>query len=201
MSHAHTDRRFDSAHAARLDAPDRRESIPPRAIVAALDPHPGEVIADLGCGTGYFLWPVVEALGGEGVFYAIDSSPGMLEHLRARAEAHPLGSRVTPLLSSDERVPLEAGSLDAALLGSVYHEIADRPGYLRELSRLLRARGRLVLIDWRPLAPGEERLAGPPADHRLTEASVRAELEAAGFAVESRPEAFARLYCLIARKR
>jgi ubiquinone/menaquinone biosynthesis C-methylase UbiE len=164
-------------------------------------PRPGEAIADLGTGTGYFLWPVVEALAGDGSFHAIDSSPVMLEHLRARAAAHPQGARVTPVLASDDHIPLEDASLDAIIVGSVYHELVRRPVFLRELSRLLRAGGRLVVIDWRPLAPGEERVAGPPPDHRLAEATVRAELEGAGLAVESHPEHFASLYCLVARPR
>ncbi len=193
------DRRFDPEHVARLDAPERALSIPPAAIVAAVAPRPGEAIADLGVGTGYFLWPLVEALAGEGRFYAVDSSPVMLDHLRARAAAHPLGARVTPVLSSDGQVPLEEGSLDALVLGSVYHELTQRPAFLRSLRRLLRAEGRLLVIDWRPLAEGEERVAGPPADHRLAEAQVRAELEEAGFAVASHPEHFASLYTLLAR--
>jgi SAM-dependent methyltransferase len=196
MPHApHPDRRFDPEKVARLDAPERQQSIPPAAIVAAVEP-----IADLGCGTGYFLWPLCEALGGEGIFYAVDSSPVMLEHLRRKIEAHPLGASVTPVLSSDDSVPLQAGSLDVALLGSVYHELADRPDYLRGVARLLRPGGRLVVIDWRPLAEGEERVAGPPADHRLPEALAREELELAGLVVESRPAAFAGLFCLIGRK-
>lgn len=197
--HAHEpDRRFDPEKVARLDAPERRLSIPPAAIVAAVAPRPGEAIADLGAGTGYFLWPLVEALAGEGTFFAVDSSPIMLEHLRARAADHALGARVTPVLSSDEQVPLEEASLDAIVVGSVYHELTRRPAFLRSLRRLLRAEGRLVVIDWRPLAEGEERVAGPPADHRLAETQVHGELEEAGYTVESHPEHFASLYCLVA---
>jgi SAM-dependent methyltransferase len=193
--HDHEDRKFHHDHAPRLDAPDRLRDIPPPAIQRAVRPRPGDCIADLGTGTGFFLWPVLEAVNGEGTFYAVDSSAEMLELLRGRARQHPLGERVQPLLSTDEAVPLPDGSLDLAMMGSVYHEFKDRPAYLAEVRRLLGPKGRLVVIDWRPLPPGAERTVGPPAHHRVAEETARAELEGQGFVVEARPE-FELLWCL-----
>ena len=198
MAHA-DDRKFHHADAARLDAPDRLLNMPPAAIQRTVDPRPGERIADLGCGTGFFLSPLLEAVGGAGSFYAVDSSAEMLELLRARARQHPLGDRVQAVLSTDGAVPLPDASLDVAVMGSVYHELAGRPAYLREVRRLLRPAGRLVVIDWRPLPPGTERTVGPPAHHRVAEETARGELAAAGFSVQARAE-FELLWCLAATK-
>jgi SAM-dependent methyltransferase len=193
------DRKFHHANVARLDAPDRTLNIPPAAVQRAVAPRPGERIADLGCGTGFFLWPLLESVAGEGTFYAVDSSPEMLEHLQARAEQQPNGQRVQAVLSTDSAVPLPDASLDVAVMGSVYHEIAERPAYLLEVKRLLRPGGRLVAIDWHPLPPGAERTVGPPAHHRVAEEAARAELLAAGFTVQSRSD-FELLWCLEAVK-
>jgi SAM-dependent methyltransferase len=198
MSHA-DDLKFDPSRTPNLDAPERREAIPPASIVCAVGPVPGMALADLGCGTGTFTWPVVEALKGEGTFYAVDSSEVMLGHLRERARAHPWGRAVVPVLSTDQAVPLPDGCLDTAVLGSVYHEIPDRPAYLLEVGRLLRPGGRVVIIDWRPLPEGAERTVGPPPHHRLPEETARREVEGAGYAARSL-EVFELLWCLVGIK-
>ena len=123
----------------------------------------------------------------------------MLELLAGRARQQRFGDCVQPVLSTDQAVPLPEASLDVAVMGSVYHEFADRPAYLAEVRRLLRPAGRAVIIDWRPLPAGAERTSGPPAHHRVAEATARAELEAAGFSVQTRQE-FELLWCLEGRR-
>lgn len=191
-------RRFDPSRAAFLDAPERKQAIPPEQIILAVRPEPGMAIADLGTGTGYFLWPLVLALGGQGTFYGLDSSDVMLEHLRARAASHPSGDRVTPVLVRDGELPLPAASLDRLVLGSVYHELPHRSLTMATLRALLRPGGEVVIIDWRPLGPGQERVMGPPADHRVSEAEAHQELVRAGYRVRGLA-CFEQLWTLIAQ--
>ena len=57
------ERRFNAAHAHRLDDPSRRAWLPPAEVLAAMALHSGETIADVGAGTGYFSLPLAQAVG------------------------------------------------------------------------------------------------------------------------------------------
>jgi precorrin-6B methylase 2 len=79
-----TDKRFDASLAFRLDAPERLIWLPPAEIVGALSVQPGDTIADVGAGTGYFSLPLAEAVGPRGKLYAVDAQAEMLSHLRQK---------------------------------------------------------------------------------------------------------------------
>jgi SAM-dependent methyltransferase len=194
------DRTFDPAHAERLERPERVRAMPAEKIVALAAPKRGMTIADVGCGTGYCLMPLVEAVGGQGTFYAVDAQPAMLDALRRRIETHPLASLVTPVLTPEDRLDLPDASVDLAILCTVWHELTDRRTYARELHRVLRSGGRLVLVDWRPLNPDEDRTVGPPSDHRITATDAMADLEAAGFGPVTPVPSFEVLWSLIAAR-
>lgn len=191
---------FDPARAAALDDPRRSALMPPGALVAALRLAAGERVADIGCGGGYWLLPLLAAAPDGAHFWAVDRSPEMLDHLRERLRGHARAAAVTLLRSPDDALPLPDAALDVAVLGAVYHELPDRPAWLRELTRVLAPGGRLAIIDWDALAPGRERTMGPPvADRVPVEQAVR-ELAAAGFGPIERLEGFREAYALVARR-
>jgi ubiquinone/menaquinone biosynthesis C-methylase UbiE len=200
--HEHHDHhKFDPKNLERLDAPGRREKFPPEVYVAALQPIPGLRLCDLGCGLGYFTFPVLDALGGEGTFYAVDTSPEMLEALRERLRAHPHGARVQTVESSESAVPLPGGCADAAVMGALFHELADRAAFLAEVRRLLAPGGRVLVADW-DRRPGQEGAtdAGPPYEHRVPREETESALRAAGFTAVTAHEGFRDAYLLSARR-
>ena len=67
------DRRFNSSLANRLDDPDRLLWLPPHEVIAALGIQPGDVVADIGAGTGYFALPLARAVGPKGKVCAVDA--------------------------------------------------------------------------------------------------------------------------------
>jgi len=75
-------RRMDISRAHRLDAPERMLWLPPSEVVDALALRPGEVIADVGAGTGYFSIPMARAVLPGGRVYAIDVQREMLSLLK-----------------------------------------------------------------------------------------------------------------------
>ncbi len=79
MPHPHAHGKvFDAARRHLLFSPERIERFPPAAFLAALAPWKGMRYVDLGAGTGYYTLPVLDALGGEGIFTAVDLSDEML---------------------------------------------------------------------------------------------------------------------------
>jgi predicted methyltransferase len=154
----------------------------PDRLIEALGLRPGQVVADIGAGTGYFTRRIARAVGPGGRVYAVDLEPGLLEYLAWRTEAEGL-TNVTTLVAGEDDSRLPAGCCDLALLVNTYYLIADRPGYLRHLRSRLRPGGSVVVVDWRRHgSPGH----GPRPEHKLSRETVHREAGAAGLCVEER---------------
>jgi len=151
----------------------RRES-----IVASLGLAPGEVVADVGAGTGLFLAPLAAAVGSTGQVVAVEISAPLVESMRKRAEAEGL-AQVKVVLGSERSTNLAAASIDLAFVCDTYHHFTDPASMLANLRAALRPGGRLVVVDFERV-PGVSR----PwvLDHvRTGKREVIAEIEAAGF--------------------
>ncbi len=197
MGHDHR-HKFAPADAARLDDPRRKDVLPPAPLVAALPLHPGDRVADLGTGTGYWLRALLDAAPTGTRFWAVDTEAAMLDHLADRLREHPRRGDVMTVCSTEHQVPLPDGAVDVIVMGMVYHELANRRGYLAEVRRLLAPGGRLAIVDWAVLPPGVERTMGPPDDERVPFETAKAELEAAGFVDVIRVEGYRETWCVVA---
>lgn len=167
--------KFEVTHRAYLDSEERRSYLDPARILAAFRVGRGTRIADVGTGTGFFAIPASRLVGPRGRVYAVDLAPEMLEDLQAKLAREPLDN-VEALRSTEDRIPLNDGSVDFAFLACVLHEL-DGPGTLLECRRILARDGRLGVVDWKK----EDMEFGPPKEHRLREDEARAILRDAGF--------------------
>ena len=138
-----------------------------------LDVEPGERILEVGPGTGYYTLDVAEWVKPDGRVDILDLQPEMLDHTMRRAGERGLAN-VTPTQSDATSMPYVDGSFDAAYLVTVLGEIPDQDAALRELARVLKPGGRLVV--------GE--LIGDPHYVRLGPLRLRA--SGAGLTYESR---------------
>ncbi|UWE10370.1 class I SAM-dependent methyltransferase [Actinacidiphila bryophytorum] len=109
-------------------------------LFASAVPGPASAIVEVGAGTGMFSAAMARWIEGAGVL-AVDPSEAMLSQAR-RHHPHPAVRYVT---GSAEAVPARAGSFDLALLSRVIHHIPDRPRAVRELARVVRPGGRVVV--------------------------------------------------------
>ncbi|HUX43517.1 MAG TPA: methyltransferase domain-containing protein [Terracidiphilus sp.] len=171
------EKRFHASQAHRLEAPERREWMPPDEIVRALGLRPGDVIADIGAGTGYFALPMALAAGPEGRVYAVDAQAEMLSLLGKKPQSAP-SANIELVHAEAEATGLPSACCNCVFLANVWHEFDDRAAVLREVRRLLKPGGRIAILDWRP---DVEREAGPPLEHRLRAEDAVTELLAAGF--------------------
>lgn len=171
--------KFDPAHIEKLLSSERQSDLRPEELLRAEGLKEGDFFADIGSGPGFFTIPAAKIVGPQGVAFAIDTQAEMLIYLRDRLEPP---ENVVLLKSEEDSIPLGDSEADFALLAYVLHEAEDKAAFLREVRRVLRPSGKLLVIDWKKQA--EEK--GPPLEERLSEADSIGLLQKAGF---SKPEA------------
>ncbi|HEB90801.1 MAG TPA: methyltransferase domain-containing protein [Deltaproteobacteria bacterium] len=160
-------------------------------VVASLGLRPGDVVADLGAGGGYFTFLLAEAVGPSGTVYAIDVDEPMNERLARLAKERGMTNVETILATpGDPRIP--EGGVDLVFTSNTYHHLENRPDYFRRLATHLRPGGRLAVLDYKKhgLVPG---LLG-----HSTEASIiQRELESAGYRLVRRYDFIEKQHFLI----
>ena len=159
-----TGHRFPADHSNHLSNDARRKAQPAEDIVQRMSPRPSEVVADLGCGTGYITIPLASRVS---KVYAIDAQQAMLDRLTEQVPEG-YGERIVTMLAELPPLPLTDASIDRAVLVNVVHEVDDMPLLHSELQRCLRPGGRLSIVDF----PRHETSFGPPLEERLSEEQV-----------------------------
>lgn len=160
-----------------FDDPARDAWQKPSELVAALGIVPGSTVADVGAGTGYFNPHLAAAVGPEGTVLAIDIEPTLVAHMTERA-AREGTPQVEPRLGAADDPGLRRREADLVMLVDTYHHVSDRVAYFSRLRKGVDKDGRLVIVDFRA---DVDTPVGPPREHRLPEATVREELDAAGW--------------------
>ena len=192
-----TSRLFRQQDLGLLEAPDRDQWQKPDQIMDALSIAEGAVVADLGAAGGWFTLRLATRVGPNGLVYAEDIQPGMVEGIARRMKAENLAN-VKPILGTptDPRLP---PGLDAALISDAYQEmdVPEDPSVivtlLRNIGKSLKPQGRLGIVDWTPGAGGP----GPPANQRVDPAKIIKAAEAAGLRLISREEVPPFVYLLV----
>jgi len=165
--------------AAWLERPEREAEEAPTKAVAALQLRTGDVVADIGAGSGYYTMLLSAAVGPKGRVYATDLQPEMLALIRKKVEAR-RASNVELVLGSATESRLPDAALDLALMVDVYHELSEPQAFLKSLQRAIKPGGRLVLIEFR------KESADVPIreEHKMSVREARQELEAEGYRFE-----------------
>lgn len=168
--------KFKAINKGKLDSPKRREALPVQSILHTVGVEPSEVVADIGCGIGYFTFALSEVVGNEGLVYALDIEPEMLEDIKSKIAESDI-KNIIPVISKEYELTLEDSSVGTALLCTVMHEVKMREKFLKETNRILRTDGKIVIIEWIK----KDSDYGPPADHRLDKHILKRNLLRTGF--------------------
>jgi ubiquinone/menaquinone biosynthesis C-methylase UbiE len=119
----------------------------PERVIEALGLRPGDRVADLGSGSGYFTLRLAREVAPDGKVYAVDVDEAMNEYLRRRAaEARLANVEVIRGRLDDPLLP--DGGVDLLLTVNTYHHLEDRPAYFRNAQRDLAPGGRVAVIDY-----------------------------------------------------
>jgi SAM-dependent methyltransferase len=116
----------------------------PRRLDALLAPQPGEQMLEIGPGTGLQALHVAPQLGARGRLAVVDVQEEMLAHVMRRAALRSVAN-IAPHRADARALPFEDATFDAAYLVTVLGEVPGRLAALRELRRVLKPSGRLVI--------------------------------------------------------
>ena len=135
-----------------LDRREREGEEHPAQVLDSLDLRPGEVVADLGAGSGYFTFRMAPKVGETGRVLAVEIQEAMLTTLRARA-ATMKATNVEVVQGSEVDPHLPVGTVDLVLLVDVYHELAYPFEVMTKVRESLKPGGRVVFVEYRQEDP------------------------------------------------
>lgn len=176
-----------------FDDPARDAWQRPDDVLRAMGLSPAMTVADIGAGTGYFSVRLARAVP-SGKVIATDVEPDMVHYLNERAAREQLPN-LQAVVATHASSGLTAESVDRILVVHVWHHLADRIAYARDLSAALRPGGKLFIVDF-----GATASHGPPPNMRVTPEAVIAELTAAGFTAQVSPVALPDQYIVEAHR-
>jgi predicted methyltransferase len=183
-----------------LEPPDRDDWAKPEQIMDALGIADGAAVADLGAGGGWMEIRLARRVGPNGVVYAEDIQPQMIEAINRRMQHEGLSNVRTVMgTATDPQLPM---GLDAVLIVNAYREMDDpaRPEliltFLKNVARSLKAEGRFGVADFLPGGGGP----GPSAEDRVNPDTVIRAAESAGFKLQTREVVLPFQYVLVFTK-
>lgn len=139
----------------------------------------GDIVADIGCGNGFFTLRVAKEVAPHGVVFAVDVQQGMLDQLIKRQKEADI-TNIYPILGQFDDPMLPPGKVDWILLVDAYHEFTDPELMLARMKKCLAPGGRIALVEYR----GEPDPKSPfplPKDHTMTVDQVMEEWPPAGY--------------------
>ena len=132
-----------------LDGPQRVASLKIPDVVAALKLQPGQIVADIGAGTGLLEVPLANAVGPRGKVYAEDIDAAFFPEIKRRAAEGQAANVVTVLGTfTDPMLPVK--NVDLALFHDVMHHIEGRAAFVKTLAGYLGPKGRVAVVDFEP---------------------------------------------------
>jgi arsenite methyltransferase len=127
----------------------RDQELKPDQVIAALKLHDGEVVADIGAGTGYFSRRFARAVAPRGKVFAVDVAADGLDYLKQRVAKEGIRN-VETIVSKPDDPLLPANAVDLVFFCDTTHHIANRVQYYRTLLRALKPHAQLAIIDFPP---------------------------------------------------
>ncbi|MBI4529471.1 MAG: class I SAM-dependent methyltransferase [Deltaproteobacteria bacterium] len=172
--------RDSKAYIKLLEDPKRDAYQKPHEVLHALELKDGEIIADIGAGSGYFALHLAQHVGENGRVYAVDINPDMILHLNRRIRDLKLKNVFTLLADPDDPL-LPERSVDRFFFCDSWHHIENHSKYLALMKKIIKPGGQIVMIDFHK----KELPVGPPLKMKIAREDVIKQMESNGFRLTS----------------
>jgi arsenite methyltransferase len=159
-----------------LEHPKRDAYQKPHEVLTALNLKSGEVIADIGAGSGYFTFRLAHHVGDKGKVYAVDVSPDMILHVNRRIRELKVINVVSILADPDDPL-LKEGSVNRFFFSDSWHHIENQTKYLSLMKKMLKPGGEIIMIDFHK----KEVPVGPPMQMKIAREDLIKQMESNGF--------------------
>ena len=162
-----------------LERKERVQEEQPGAVLDAMELESGDVVADMGCGSGYYARRMARRVAPEGRVYCVDIQQEMLDIMQQLADRDGVNGLV-PVLGDVDDPKLPDGEVDWIILADVYHEMSEYEAMLAGMRASLAPGGRVALLEYRIEDGTGDNLK---SDHAMSVRQVLAEWLPAGFAL------------------
>lgn len=159
-----------------FESPERSEWQKPDEVVKRMNLKTGDVVADIGAGTGYFTRRFAVAVGPSGKALGLDIEPSMVAYMKKDAQKLGLNNYEARVVAPDDP-GLREESVDVIFICNTYHHIENRVAYLKNLIPALKPGGRIIIVDFYK----KDFPVGPPPEMKLSEEEVKEEFLRAGY--------------------
>jgi ubiquinone/menaquinone biosynthesis C-methylase UbiE len=137
----------------------------------------GDIVADIGAGSGYFTIPLAKRVGGNGMVFAEDIQIEMVNYVSKKVEELEM-KNIRVIFGKPDDPSLLDNFFNLAFLANTYHELEKPFLMLKNIRKDLRYYGRLAIIDW---DPSKKSPFGPQIEDKVPEDTVIKEVESVGF--------------------
>ncbi len=176
MEEMHRLHQDSKAYIASLEDPKRDAYQKPHEVIMALGLKEGEVVADIGAGSGYFSFRLAHHVGENGRVFAVDINPDMVLYMNRRIRDLNVSNVVTVLAPPDDPL-LRDASVDRFFFCETWHHIQDHAHYLSLVKRMLKPGGQVIMIDFQK----RELPLGPPMEMKISREDLIKEMQSNGF--------------------
>ncbi|MDP3661455.1 MAG: methyltransferase domain-containing protein [bacterium] len=170
----------------------------PSQMISQLDLQSGSRVADIGAGSGAFAFAAAKAVGEHGKVFAVEVQKELLSRLER--EARSKGVHNIEVVWGDAEQPngthLATDSCDAVIVANILFQTPERAGLAREAARIVKSRGRVLVVDWSGSFGG----TGPAPDAVVSKQKAQEVFEGAGLVFEREVAAGSNHYAIIFRK-
>lgn len=174
----------------------------PRVILNAFGISEGMIVGDFGAGTGAYAHEILRHVGDSGVVYAFDVQKSMIDSLVAKARHEKL-ENIRPIwcdLEHEGGTTLADKTLDSAIIANLLFQIEHKDIFMKEVARVLRPNGRVLIVDWSESFGSASRRMGPHHDHVVSVDDAKAYARSAGLVFDKEIPAGEHHYGLVFRK-
>jgi len=172
----------------------RRRTLDTHRLLSLIPIHLHHIVADIGCGPGYFTIPLGKYLF-DGKVFALDVQQEMLDATRTALDAIHL-TNVEVMRSKESKLPLEDDSLDGALVAFVLQEASNARALLKDTLRCLKKTGWLAVLEWN----NQDVDGAPPLTQRIEEGKLLGMAEKLGFRTTARHDLSGNQYMIVMKK-